>query len=123
MHPRRKLTPSPIARPTGAPRGLSPARTRAVLPTVAALLAMAAIGCERHDDIARDPIALGDTVHMPAEPVEIAKPALNVLEDPPPSPPPAPTVKAQPVHPKPAPSTPPAPGGLKAVHPIDPLST
>lgn len=115
---RKKPIPNPIARGS-EPRPLSPARPRAVLPTVAALLAMAAIGCEQQtDSIKRDEtvVAMGNTVahtvkaprhHDPSEPL----PALGIIEQPPPPPPPpAP----------PAPTTHPYPvkGGMKAVHPI-----
>lgn len=116
---RKKPIPNPIARPTAA-RPLSPASPRAVLPTVAALLAMAAIGCEpQTESIRRDEavVAMGNTMthpmvkaprpHDPSEPL----PALGVIEDPP-KPPPAP--------PPPVPTTHPYPvkGGMKAVHPI-----
>jgi hypothetical protein len=125
MNMRKKPIPNPIARPTEV-RPLSPARPRAVLPTVAALLAMAAIGCEQpSESIKRDEsiVAVGNTLsqaidhtikaprhHDPSEPL----PALGIIEQPPP-PPPAP--------PPPAPTTHPYPvkGGMKAVHPIPPI--
>lgn len=129
---RKKPIPNPIARPT-ASRPLSPSRTRTALPTVAALLAMAAIGCDgesaliSRDDSRDDSIvAVGNTMHAshvphgvshvkaprrhdPSEPL----PALGIIEQPPPPPPPpAP----------PAPTTHPYPvkGGMKAVHPPPP---
>ncbi len=132
---RKKPIPNPIARPTLA-RPLSPARPRAVLPTVAALLAMAAIGCDQETAIKRDEssVAVGHTlasnvshvsivsnesnesvvkvprIHDPSEPL----PALGIIEQPPPPPPPP--------APPPVPTTHPYPvkGGMKAVHPPPP---
>ena len=98
-----------------------------MLPTVAALLALAAIGCDR-ETIRRDDVAssMGQTLHIESAPADItpnveepAKPSLGVLEDPPPVPPPHPVIKSKPVHPHPKPDSPPMPGGLKAVSPID----
>jgi hypothetical protein len=119
MEPRKKLTPSPIARPTGPMRPLAPARSRSVLPTVAALLAIAAVGCERNESIQRDPVAIGHVLHTTqVAPVDTAVPSLGIIEEAPPPPaPPVATVKAKPVHPKPSPTSPPMPGGLMAVHP------
>lgn len=125
---RKKPIPSPIARPSDvglAPRALSPVRPRAVLPTVAALLAMAAIGCDHSSETIQrdermamtlsqsDPTPHAPRKHDPSEPL----PALGVLEDPPPAPPPpsaTPTPPPPPKHPYPV------KGGMKAVHPISP---
>jgi hypothetical protein len=132
---RRKPIPTPIARPSDVglgPRPLAPARATSMLPTVAALLAVAAIGCDRQSDaIKRDetttmvtivrthqvdePVTEGIAVksttprkHDPTQPL----PALGMIEEPPPPPPP--------VTPPPVPTTHPYPvkGGMKAVHPV-----
>lgn len=117
MQPRKKPTPSPIAR-AAAVRPLAPARTRSVLPTVAALLALSAIGCEQKTEIRRDD-RIGESMHMPGPvPAEIAEPSLGVVEDAPvPPPPPRPAPPTKKVHPRPSPTSPPMPGGLMAVHP------
>ena len=132
---RRKPIPTPIARPADVglgPRPLAPVRASSMLPTVAALLAVAAIGCDRGSDaIKRDEpmvtivrtnleseksektpstdegVSVKPRKHDPTEPL----PALGMIEEPPPPPPPPPV---------PAPTTHPYPvkGGMKAVHPV-----
>lgn len=125
MEPRKKQTPNPMPRATGPTRPLAPARSRSVLPTVAALLAIAAVGCERNESIQRDPIAVGHSLHMTqVAPVQTAEPSLGIIEEAPaPPPPPVSTVKVKPVHPVPHPTSPPMPGGLKSIGPGHPLST
>jgi hypothetical protein len=129
MTPRRKPIPSPIARPSDvglSARPLAPTRVRSMLPTVAALLALGAIGCDdRTEAIARDnvmsasltqlaqqtPAPRSTTEQDPTAPL----PGMGALEDPVPQPtppPPAPTVVAPPKHPYPV------KGGMKAVHPV-----
>ena len=137
MQPRRKPIPSPIARPSDlgqAPRALVPARVRSMLPTVAALLAMAAVGCDREtSSITRDEPtftvaqslarekgapekgALEEGAHAkpprshdPTEPL----PSLGIIEEAPPPPPPVPVAPTPTTHPYPV------KGGMKAVHPV-----
>lgn len=144
MEPRRKPIPTPIARPSDvglAPRPLAPARSRSMLPTVAALLTMtamtatAAIGC--HDEseaIKRDettrivtilhasPARVAsprdqDPIHAPLHDPTTPLPALGVLEEAPPPPPPPPAPPAPTTHPYPV------KGGMKAVHPVPPAPT
>lgn len=139
MTPRRKPIPTPIARPSDlglSSRPLAPARARSVLPTVAALLALGAAGCDNgSEQISRD-ITMAASIAQAPHPARVTTesdpvrplPGMGALEDPPPPPPvPAPTVVTPPKHPYPVkggakavhpiPSTPPAPGGLKAVSP------
>lgn len=155
MQPRRKPIPTPIVRPSDlghGPRALVPSRTRSLLgtlPTVAALLAMAAVGCERQAvSIERDEptFTLAQTIrttghlssdvdgqvkspriHDPSEPL----PSLGMIEEAPP-PPPDPSAKPVPPTPHtypvkgamtsvhPLPSTPPMPGGISMVKPPPP---
>lgn len=124
MNPRRKPIPSPIARPSDvglAARPLAPTRARSVLPTVAALLALGALGCDNgSEQISRD-ITMAATIVQAAHPPRVTSegdpaqplPGMGALEDqPPPPPPPTPPVVTPPKHPYPV------KGGLKAVHPV-----
>ena len=110
-----------------------------MLPTVAALLALGAMGCDNGvESIARDNVMSATVAHVasPTPREETAEqdptqplPGMGALEDPvpQPTPPPAPTVVSPPKHPypvkggmkavHPVPTAVPAPGGLKAVSP------
>ncbi len=141
MNPRRKPIPSPIARPSDvglAARPLAPTRVRSVLPTVAALLALGALGCENGtESIARDNSIAVTIAHAPAGPRATSEPGpaqplpgMGALEEPPPPPPEPIASVVPPKHPypvkgglkavHPVPTAPPAPGGPKAVTPIPP---
>jgi len=123
MTPRRKPIPSPIARPSDVglvARPLAPARVRSILPTVAALLALGAIGCDNGSEtIVRDNTMAASITQVAPKPRATSEldpaqplPGMGALEDPPPPPPPAPTVVPPPKHPYPV------KGGMKAVHPV-----
>lgn len=121
MSPRRKPIPSPIARATDV-RPLAPVRSRSVLPTVAALLALGALGCENgSESITRDSVMAATIAQVAPAPIATNEsdplkplPGMAALEDPPPQPVPTthPTVVTPPKHPYPV------KGGLKAVHPV-----
>lgn len=120
MEPRRKPIPSPIVRSSGPSRVLSPlGAVRSGLPSVAALLAVAAsLGCQPAESEAINadrPIGqrLSQTVvvspreHDPRDPL----PGMGAFE--PPTPQPEPSV----VPPRPPTKPYPVKGGMKAVHP------